>query len=136
MPTTMQRQFISAIALSATLMTLNVPAAPAQGRRFGPAQLPYNRLNLTPVQREQIQSLDSQWQGHYMDLQPRMQQLEGRLRTLLATPNSDPIEITTTQQRINSLREQLGMYVHRPICVSGSCLTPASASRYRCGCAI
>jgi Spy/CpxP family protein refolding chaperone len=68
---------------------------------------PYDRLNLSPRQFEQIQSLENQWNSTYMQLQPQLQQAQRRLAELLAQPKSDPIEITSTQQRINQLREQL-----------------------------
>ena len=68
---------------------------------------PYDRLNLSPQQMNKIQSLETQWHNTYSQLQPQLQQAQKRLVGLLAQPKSDPIEITSTQQRINQLREQL-----------------------------
>lgn len=69
---------------------------------------PYNKLNLSPQQHRQIGSLETEWKGRYMDIQPRLQSEQKHLSGLLAQPKSDPLEITSAQQRINQLREQLG----------------------------
>jgi hypothetical protein len=68
---------------------------------------PYDRLNLHPKQAEQIQSLDQDWRSHYAQIGPRIKGAQNRLMQLLATPKSDPLEITSEQQRINQLKEQL-----------------------------
>jgi hypothetical protein len=68
---------------------------------------PYDKLNLNPNQAGQIQSLDQDWRSHYAQLGPRLKGAQNRLMQLLATPKSDPLEITTEQQRINQLKEQL-----------------------------
>jgi Spy/CpxP family protein refolding chaperone len=71
---------------------------------------PYDRMNLTPEQAQQIRSYENEWRTHYTDLKPRMSTLQSRLNNMLSTPKVDPIEVTATQQRINQMREQLGIY--------------------------
>ncbi len=68
---------------------------------------PYDRLNLNGRQAERIEGLDSDWKYHYAELGPRLQATQKRLMVLLATPKSDPLEITGVQQSINQLKEQL-----------------------------
>lgn len=70
---------------------------------------PYDSLNLSQQQAQQIRELESNWSSHYQQVQPRVQTLQKRLQNMLSAPKSGSIEITTTQQRINQLREQLGV---------------------------
>lgn len=98
----MNRSIACCLFLIATLVAMPEVALADDG-----LNAPYNRLNLSPKQSEQIQSLEQQWHNTYSQLQPQLQQAQQRLVGLLAQPKSDPIEITSTQQRINQLREQL-----------------------------
>lgn len=87
-----------------------ITVMPALGDDQGQLPQPYDRLNLTPAQTQRIQNYDSDWRNHYMELQPRLMREQERLQNMLVTPKSDPIEINSTQQRINAIREQLGTY--------------------------
>jgi hypothetical protein len=93
---------ITTLALSVVALATAAPPALAQGVPY-----PYDRLHLNPTQAERIQDLDQDWKSRYSELSPRLQHEQRRLRDLLATPKSDPLEITTSQQRINQIREQL-----------------------------
>lgn len=68
---------------------------------------PYDKLNLNPAQASQIQSLDQDWRNSYSQLGPRLRGAQNRLMQMLATPKADPLEITSQQQRVNQLKEQL-----------------------------
>lgn len=74
---------------------------------FAEVPHPYNKLQLSPVQRERIEDLDHDWKNRYSELGPRLQAAQNHLMKLLATPKSDPLEITSAQQRVNQLKEQL-----------------------------
>lgn len=82
--------------------TITVPLA-----AFADVPHPYNKLKLNPAQRERIEDLDQDWKSKYTDIGPRLQSAQKRLGDLLATPKSDPWEITSAQQRVNQLKEQL-----------------------------
>jgi exonuclease VII large subunit len=67
---------------------------------FAEVPHPYDKLNLNPNQAERIQNLDQDWRS-------RLKNAQNRLVELLSTPKSDPLEITSQQQRVNQLKEQL-----------------------------
>jgi hypothetical protein len=68
---------------------------------------PYDKLNLNPHQADRIVDLDQDWKQHYQQINPRLKMAQQRLMDLLATPKSDPLEVTSAQQRVNMLKEQL-----------------------------
>jgi hypothetical protein len=68
---------------------------------------PYDKLNLAPDQAQRIQQLDADWKQNYMNLGPRLRSAQSRLTQLLASPTSDPLEVTSQQQRVNQLKETL-----------------------------
>jgi hypothetical protein len=74
---------------------------------FAEVPHPYDKLNLNPNQAERIQNLDQDWRSRYNDIGPRLKNAQNRLVELLSTPKSDPLEITSQQQRVNQLKEQL-----------------------------
>ncbi len=84
--------------------TLALPLAASADSKLS---YPYDKLNLDGRQAEQINGLNNEWKNRYGELEPRLQVEQKRLGNLLATPKSDPLEITGTQQRINQLKEQL-----------------------------
>jgi Spy/CpxP family protein refolding chaperone len=90
--------------LAALLLTLVAEQSAAYADVPTP---PYNKLNLNEHQTRQIASLDSDWTSKYQDLKPQLIEQQRRLAQLLASPKSDPLEITATQQHINQLKEQL-----------------------------
>jgi Spy/CpxP family protein refolding chaperone len=81
-------------------------------------------LNLSSNQAQQIQSLDSEWKNRYEQLQPTLMGEQRQLAKLLAAPKSDPLEITSTQQHINLLREQLSGYATTTYHKTRRLLTP------------
>jgi hypothetical protein len=93
------------LATAALMAVLLQPAVLAQPDDLS---APYDRMNLSRRQAAQIHGFDSDWNNQYRRLRPRMRDLQHRLDELLYTPKSDPLEITTTQQRISQIREQLG----------------------------
>jgi hypothetical protein len=103
----MDRLFSGKVSAVAFTLLIGCSAAGAQSQVISS---PYDKLNLNGDQRRQIQSLEWDWNNHYMQLQPRMVTLQKHLESLLGTPKADPIDITTTQQHINQIREQLGVY--------------------------
>lgn len=69
---------------------------------------PYARMQLSNQQRQQISGYQQQWNAQYSTLSSQLRRQQEKLRTLLLNAESDPLEITLTQQKINSLKEQLG----------------------------
>lgn len=95
------------------LMTLAVVASvslamPAQSQNCpAPCRDPYARMQLSPVQRQQIQGFQQQWNEQYSQLHPQLRSQQQRLVSLLSNPQSDALDISQTQQKISSLQQQL-----------------------------
>lgn len=89
------------------LLLVALTMAPGAASAQGGVAPPYDKLNLGPEQVSRIQQLDADWRLNYSNLSPRLRSAQERLTQLLATPKSDPLEVTTQQQRINQLRETL-----------------------------
>jgi len=68
---------------------------------------PYDKLNLNAQQADRITNLDQDWKQHYQQIGPRLKMAQQRLVNLLATPKSDPLDVTSQQQHVNMLKEQL-----------------------------
>ncbi|HEY9789783.1 MAG TPA: hypothetical protein V6D22_05255 [Candidatus Obscuribacterales bacterium] len=84
----------------------------------------WQRLNLSPQQSQQIQVLQSDWQGHYTDEMPQIHRQQQHLNELFRNPQSDPLEIVSTQQSLMRLQEQLrneamANYLHKRALLSG-----------------
>jgi hypothetical protein len=90
------------LLLAGTALVLPLPA-----QAYPDVPPPYDKLRLDPNQANQIQSLDQDWRSHYSQLGPRLKGAQNKLMQLLAMPKSDPLEITSQQQRVNQLKEQL-----------------------------
>jgi hypothetical protein len=82
-------------------------AAPAAALADPGVPPPYDKLQLAPSQATRIQQLDADWKHNYMNLGPRLRTAQSRLTEMLASPASDPLEVTTQQQRVNQLKETL-----------------------------
>jgi hypothetical protein len=67
----------------------------------------WNRLNLTPVQNQQIQSLEGEWAHDYNNMKPTILDEQHKLTKLLADHNADTVEIMSVQQSIARKKEQL-----------------------------
>ncbi|HEY9789780.1 MAG TPA: hypothetical protein V6D22_05240 [Candidatus Obscuribacterales bacterium] len=103
----MQKLFPCKVSAVICALFTTCSAAWAQS---APISSPYDKLNLNRDQARQIQSLEWDWNTHYTQLQPRMVTLQKHLEALLGAPKADPIDITATQEHINQIREQLGVY--------------------------
>lgn len=69
---------------------------------------PYARMHLSNQQRQQITGYQHQWNAQYSTIKPQLRRQQEKLMTLLSDTRSDPLEITQTQQKISTLKEQLG----------------------------
>ncbi len=67
----------------------------------------WQRLNLNQQQTQQIQTLESQWNHDYMQIQPAIVDEQHKLARLLSDPRSDPLEIIALQQSIARKKELL-----------------------------
>jgi Spy/CpxP family protein refolding chaperone len=67
----------------------------------------WKKLNLSPPQSQQIQTLEQDWNSKYMKIQPDILEHQRKLAKLLMDPKSDPLEIMFTNQQIAHLKEQL-----------------------------
>lgn len=89
------------------LLLVALTAAPIAAFADPDVPPPYDKLQLAPDQVARIQQLDADWKQNYSNLGPRLRTAESRLTQLLATPTSDPLEVTSQQQRVNQLKETL-----------------------------
>lgn len=96
-------QFLSSAALLLVASAIVSPAAQADPR----LPHPYDKIQMNDAQAQRIADLDQQWKSKYQDLGPRLQGAQKQLMDLLSTPKSDPLEVTSAQQRVNQLKEQL-----------------------------
>jgi hypothetical protein len=67
----------------------------------------WQRLNLSPQQNQQIEVLQSDWQGKYCQTMPQIHRQQQHLNDLFRNPQSDPLDIVSTQQSLMRLQEQL-----------------------------
>jgi hypothetical protein len=67
----------------------------------------WSKLNLSPSQKTQIESLESQWNKDYNEIKPIILDEQHHLTKLLADHTSDPVEIMSVQQSIARKKEQL-----------------------------
>ncbi len=101
---------IFSAALVATLCTIQF--APPGLAQEGPAasascSVDWTKLNLTPVQSGQIQTLEQQWYKDFNELSPQIRDEQSKLQKLLSDHNADPVQILSMQQSIASRRAQL-----------------------------
>lgn len=67
----------------------------------------WTKLNLTPVQQQQITALESDWNKQYAEIRPVIITEQQHLSKLLADHNSDPVEIMSVQQTVARKKESL-----------------------------
>lgn len=103
---------ILAVAASGILLLSSAALAQPDDLSGASATLPspYNRFNLNARQSQQILNLDSEWRQHYVQIEPTLMDEQKHLTNLLAMPHADPLEITSAQERVNLLKEQLTQY--------------------------
>lgn len=94
----------TALGVGLILALATMPSAQADEPR---GCVDWQQLSLTVEQTQQIQVLESDWNGKYMKIQPQILENQRRLARLLPDAKSDPIEILSTQQNITRLKEQL-----------------------------
>ena len=67
----------------------------------------WKKLNLNATQSQQIQVLESDWNGKYLKIQPEILEHQRKYAKMLMDPKSDPLEIMSTNQKIAHLKETL-----------------------------
>ncbi len=67
----------------------------------------WTKLNLSPQQNQQIQTLEASWIKEYQELAPSIQEDQKRLAQLLADRQADPVEVMAVQQSIAQKKEKL-----------------------------
>ena len=67
----------------------------------------WSKLNLTPTQSMQIQTLENEWTKTYNDIRPEIVDEQQRLTKMLADHNSDPVEVMALQQSVARKKAQL-----------------------------
>lgn len=67
----------------------------------------WNKLNLSPAQSAQIQTLEAEWTKNYNDIRPEIVDDQQKLTKMLADHNSDPVEVMALQQTIARKKSQL-----------------------------
>lgn len=97
-----------ALALGLSVLTPPVLTLPAQAEG-GPTRchIDWTKLNLSPQQSSQIQTLEAQWIKEYQELAPAIQEDQKRLAQLLADRQADPVEVMAVQQSIAQKKEKL-----------------------------
>lgn len=95
---------VQAFNLVCALGAICIQPAGADELRMG---INWQRLNLSPQQSQQIQTLEAQWNHDYMEIQPAIIDEQHKLTRLLSDPKSDPLEIMALQQSIARKKEQL-----------------------------
>ena len=83
------------------------PASMAQDAANSACAVNWNKLNLTPAQSAQIQSLEQQWYKDFNELSPQVRDEQLKLQKLVADHNADPIQVMALQQSIARRKEQL-----------------------------
>ncbi len=91
------------LALGATLVSSGVAFADEDGK----CCVDWKKLSLSQPQNQQIQGLEQDWNGKYLKIQPEILEQQRKLAKLLMEPNSDPLDIMSTNQRIAHLKEHL-----------------------------
>jgi len=67
----------------------------------------WSKLNLSPAQSVQIQTLEADWTKSYNDIRPEIVDDQQKLTKMLADHNSDPVEVMALQQTIARKKSQL-----------------------------
>lgn len=98
---TISRVYVLTLAAS-TIVGNAAPCFAQEGRG-----LDWKKLNLSSQQSQQIQTLEQDWNGKYMQIQPQIQEHQRKLARLLVDPKSDSLEIMSTNQTLTRLKEQL-----------------------------
>ncbi len=101
---------IISAAVVATICTLHfAPAGYAQESQAAPAScnVDWTKLNLSPVQNSQIQTLEQQWYKDFNELSPQIRDEQSKLHKLLSDHNADPVQVMSMQQSIAARRAQL-----------------------------
>lgn len=93
-------------SLLALVVLLVVQAVPALAEDDHSA-IDWSKLKLSLDQDRQIQQLDKDWQNSLNELKPPLVDDQKRLAKLLATYDSDSVEIMALQQAIAQKREKL-----------------------------
>jgi Spy/CpxP family protein refolding chaperone len=83
------------------------PESMAQETQPTSCNVDWTKLNLTPVQSSQIQTLEQQWYKDFNELSPQIRDEQSKLQKLLSDHNADPIQVMALQQSIARRREQL-----------------------------
>jgi Spy/CpxP family protein refolding chaperone len=83
------------------------PESMAQESSTSACAVNWNKLNLTPAQNAQIQTLEQQWYKDFNELSPQVRDEQLKLQKLLADHNADPIQVMALQQSIARRKEQL-----------------------------
>lgn len=107
--TTNPKQLLVATAMALSAIMSGVSPAMAEDPCVTnkAACVDWKRLKLTTQQTQQIDQLQQDWNTKYMKLQPQIVSLQQKMRTKFADPNSDPLEIMSTQQSLARLQEEL-----------------------------
>jgi Spy/CpxP family protein refolding chaperone len=100
-----RRIFAPPIVYSLLILLLLQPMATLAEDEHG--IIDYSKLNLSLEQDKQIQQLDKDWQHNLNELKPPLVEDQKRLAKLLATYDSDSVEIMALQQGIAQKREKL-----------------------------
>lgn len=95
---------INVLVVSVGTLAASAGGVPALAQE---RQMDWKKLNLNPNQSQQIQTLESEWNGKYMQIQPQIHDHQRKLAKLLVDPKSDSIEIMATNQTLTRLKEQL-----------------------------
>ena len=83
------------------------PESMAQDAQPTSCNVDWTKLNLSPQQSSQIQSLEQQWYKDFNELSPQIRDEQSKLQKLLSDHNADPIQVMALQQSIARRREQL-----------------------------
>ncbi|MFA6212137.1 MAG: hypothetical protein WCT03_03590 [Candidatus Obscuribacterales bacterium] len=83
------------------------PESMAQEAQATSCNVDWTKLNLSPQQSAQIQTLEQQWYKDFNELSPQIRDEQSKLQKLLSDHNADPIQVMALQQSIARRREQL-----------------------------
>ncbi|MBK9203329.1 MAG: hypothetical protein IPL73_13035 [Candidatus Obscuribacter sp.] len=100
----------SASLMGATSVELLMArACMAQDAASGSCCVDWTKLDLSPQQKSQIDSLEGQWLKDFGDIAPQIREEQLKLQKLLSEHNPDSMQIVQLQQSIARRKEQLNL---------------------------
>jgi Spy/CpxP family protein refolding chaperone len=95
------------IRLRSTLLSFSMGISCSAAFADDHCNIDWTKLNLTPVQQQQISALESDWNKQYAEIRPGILEEQRHLSKLLGDHTADPVEIMSVQQNLTRKKESL-----------------------------